>query len=89
MKDIAVTKMSSRGQIVIPTETRKGFHRGDKFIVIRDGDRLILKQAKNLDKNFEEDLEFARRTEEAFKRYEAGEFKEVEGKQFLEILEEW
>ncbi len=89
MKDIAVTKMSSRGQIVIPIETRKGFHRGDKFIVIRDGDRLILKQAKNLDKNFEEDLEFARRTEEAFERYEAGEFKEVEGKQFMEILEEW
>lgn len=89
MKDIAVTKMSSKGQIVIPAETRKGFQRGDKFIVIRDGDRLILRPAKNLDKNFEEDLEFARRTEEAWKRYEAGNFHEVEGDHFLDLLEEW
>ncbi|MDD3493570.1 MAG: AbrB/MazE/SpoVT family DNA-binding domain-containing protein [Candidatus Thermoplasmatota archaeon] len=89
MKDIAVTTMSCRGQIVIPTRTRKGFRRGDKFIVIRDGDRLIMKHVKNLDKNFEEDLEFARRAGEAFKRYMGGEFREAEGEQFLKILEEW
>lgn len=89
MDDIAVTRMSSKGQIVIPVETRKGFHKGDKFIIIRDGDRLILKQVKNLDENFEKDLEFARRTEEAWKRYEAGEFHEVKGEHFLELLEEW
>ena len=39
-------------------------------------------------KNKEEDLEFAKRTEEAFKRYEKGEFKEVSDEKFLEMLEE-
>ena len=89
MVEIDITKMSSKGQIVIPAEIRKHFKKGEKFIVIRDGDRIILKSAKNIDKNFEEDLEFARRTEEAFKRYEKGEFKEVDSKKFLEMLEEW
>lgn len=42
-----------------------------------------------IDKKFEEDLEFARRTEAAFKRYEKGGFKEADGKKFLEMLKEW
>ena len=50
---------------------------------------IILKSIRNIDKKFEEDLEFAKRTEEAFRRYERGEFKEVNDKEFLEMLEEW
>ena len=34
----------------------------------------------------EEDLEFARRTEEAYKRHEKGEFKEMDHKKFLKML---
>ena len=89
MVEIDITKMSSKGQIVIPAEIRRHFNIGEKFIIIRDGDRIILKSTKNIDKNFEEDLEFAKRTEAAFKRYEKGKFKEVDAKKFLEMLEEW
>ena len=89
MVEIDITKMSSKGQIVIPAKIRKHFKEGESFIVIRDGDRIILKSAKNIDKNFEEDIEFARRTEAALKRYEKGEFNEVDGKKFLKMLEEW
>ncbi len=89
MIEIDITKMSSKGQIVIPVEIRKHFHKGEKFIIIRDGNLIILKSIRNIDKNFEEDLEFAKRTEEAFKRYEKGEFKEVSDEKFLEMLEEW
>lgn len=34
----------------------------------------------------EEDLEFARRTEEAYKRYEKGEFKSLPMEKFLKML---
>ena len=89
MVEIEITKMSSKGQIVIPSEMRKDFKIGEKFIVIKDGNRLILRRASDLNRNFLEDLEFARRTEEAFKRYKEGKFKEVSGDKFTEMLETW
>ena len=89
MVEINITKMSSKGQIVIPAEIRKHFSKGEKFIIMKEGNLIILKSTRNMDKNFEEDLEFAKRTEEAFKRYEKGEFTEVSDEKFLEMLEEW
>lgn len=74
---------------MIPAEIRKYFSKGEKFIIMKEGNLIILKSTRNMDKNFEEDLEFAKRTEEAFRKYERGEFKEVDDKKFLEMLEEW
>ena len=87
--DVAITKMSSKGQIVIPAEMRKGMHEGEKLIIIKNNNQLILKSTGDMDKNLKEDLEFAKRTEEAFKRYEKGLFKEAEKDAFLEELEKW
>ncbi|MBI2546120.1 AbrB/MazE/SpoVT family DNA-binding domain-containing protein [Candidatus Woesearchaeota archaeon] len=87
--DIDVTKMSSKGQIVIPKKMRRGYKSGEKFIVIRDKDRLILKRATEAQKTLKEDLEFARRTEEAWKRYEKGEFISLSQEEFLKELEKW
>ncbi|MEK6817594.1 MAG: AbrB/MazE/SpoVT family DNA-binding domain-containing protein [Nanoarchaeota archaeon] len=42
---IDTTRMSSRGQIVIPLEMRKGINEGDKLIVIRKDDEIILKKS--------------------------------------------
>ena len=87
--EIAITKLSSKGQIVIPSEMRKNISIGEKLFIIRNRNQWIIKRVKDIDKNFEDDLKFAKRTEEAFKRYERGEFKEVEGKKFLKILKKW
>ena len=87
--NIEITRMSSKGQIVIPQKMRKGIEEGEKLVIIQNGKQLILKRVKDLDKNFEEDLEFARRTEEAWKRYEKGEFIEVDYDEFLKELEKW
>ena len=87
--EVAITKISSKGQIVIPSNMRKNISIGEKLFIIRNQDQWILKRVKDIDKNFEDDLKFAKRTEEAFKRYERGEFKEVEGKKFLKMLEKW
>ena len=87
--DVAITKMSSKGQIVIPAEMRQEIHEGEKLIIIKNDKQLILKKVKDLEKNLADDLIFAKRTEEAWKRYEKGEFKSMESKDFLKELEKW
>ncbi|MEX2017166.1 MAG: AbrB/MazE/SpoVT family DNA-binding domain-containing protein [Candidatus Pacearchaeota archaeon] len=42
---IGVTKMSSRGQVVIPLDIRKDIKEGEKLIVIRKGDEIVLKKS--------------------------------------------
>ena len=44
--DVAITKMSSKGQVVIPSELREDIHEGEKLIVIKDGNRLIIKKVE-------------------------------------------
>ncbi|TVP60766.1 MAG: AbrB/MazE/SpoVT family DNA-binding domain-containing protein [Gemmatimonadales bacterium] len=45
MKKVATTKMSSRGQVVIPEEVRKrlGLGAGSQFVVLGEGDVVVLK----------------------------------------------
>ena len=66
MAQIDITKMSSKGQIVIPQELRKGINEGDKLLVIRSKDQIILKKADKFDKALQEDLEFARKSNSWF-----------------------
>lgn len=44
----ATTKLSSRGQVVIPEEirTRLGLEAGVRFVVVGDGDVIVLKALK-------------------------------------------
>lgn len=87
--DISITKMSSKGQIVIPIEMREGIKEGDKLVLIKNKNQIIMKKASEMDKSLAEDLEFARRTEEAYKRYEKGEFKEMDFDDFMKEAEKW
>lgn len=89
MTQIDITRMSSKGQIVIPAELREGIKEGEKLVVIRNENQIILKKANAFGKNLEEDLEFARRTEAAWKRYEKGEFKTMEFDDFIKELKKW
>ena len=81
--------MSSKGQVVIPQEMRGDFNEGDKILIIQDENKLIMKKAKDLDENIKEDLEFAKKTEEAWKRYEKGKFISMDSDDFLKELEKW
>lgn len=42
---IDTTKMSSRGQVVIPLDMREGIKEGDKLIIIRKDNEIILKRS--------------------------------------------
>ena len=44
MSQIDITKMSSKGQVVIPQDLRKGISDGDKLVVIRNKDQIILRK---------------------------------------------
>lgn len=89
MIEINTTKISSKGQIVIPSNMRNDFKEGDTLLIIRENNTLLLKKANDLDEQFKEDLEFAKRTEEAYRRHERGEFKTLSGEKFLEELDKW
>lgn len=45
MSTVATTRMSSKGQVVIPESVREqlGLRAGDEFVVVGDGDVVILK----------------------------------------------
>jgi AbrB family looped-hinge helix DNA binding protein len=89
MAQIGITKMSSKGQVVIPLEMRGNIGEGDKLIVLTNQGQIILKKADDFDKNIEEDLEFAKRTEDAWKSYDRGEFNSMDSEKFLEEMEKW
>ncbi len=87
--DIAITRMSSKGQVVIPTEMRKGINEGDKLLLIQTDDQLIMKKANKLDQALKEDMEFAKKTEQALERIEAGKGSKMSFDDFLEEMKKW
>jgi AbrB family looped-hinge helix DNA binding protein len=64
MSNLATTKMSSKGQVVIPEDIRKrlGFKAGSQFIVMGEKDVVILKAISPLSmEEFDELIAKARR----------------------------
>jgi AbrB family looped-hinge helix DNA binding protein len=89
MVEIALTKISSKGQIVIPAHLRKSFAQGEELLIIKKKDQIILQRLTNIDKKFKEDLAFALKTEKMLKKYDRGQFKQKSAKEFLKELEKW
>jgi len=89
MVEIDITKLSSKGQVVIPKKMREKFKVGEKLLIIQNKDSIILKKASAMDEQLKEDLEFARRTEEAYKRHERGEGITMDADEFLKEMEKW
>jgi len=57
--------MSSKGQIVIPSSMRKDLSQGEELLIIRDGERFILKPLHALEPSFKEDFLFAEKTKKS------------------------
>ena len=85
--EVAITKISSKGQIVIPSSMRKDISVGEELLIIKDQDRLIMKKITEVTKKLKEDLDFARNVEKAWKHYEKGKFKSLSADKFLKELE--
>jgi len=87
--DVAITRMSSKGQIVIPASMRADIPEGEKLLIIRDGGRYILKPLAGLEPALKEDLLFAEKTEQAFEEYRKGTFTKKTAREFSDELASW
>jgi AbrB family looped-hinge helix DNA binding protein len=86
MVSFDITRMSSKGQVVIPLKMRDDLKEGEELVVIKSQDQIIIKKMEKFSKNLKEDLEFAKRTEEAWKRFEEGKFVSKSSEHFLAEL---
>ena len=75
--------------MVIPFNFRKNIKEEDTLIVIKSKDRIILKPSNAIDKQFAEDLEFAKRTEKAWKEIESGKGIKMSNEEFLKEMDNW
>ncbi len=89
MVEVNITRMSSKGQIVIPVSMRKDLKEGDNLILIKDDKRIIIKKASVLVEQMKEDFEFAKQIEKAYKKIEAGEGIRMEFDDFIKELKKW
>ena len=84
--EYAIAKMSTKGQLVIPSNLRENMHAGEEFLVIKDNNRIIIKSMNDVAQNLKEDLFFARRVEKAWQEYDKKKFVKKSKKEFLEAL---
>ena len=84
--EFAIAKISTKGQIVIPNPLRRNIQTGDEFLIVKDDNRMILKNIKDMAKDLKEDLVFADRVEKAWQDYDKGKFITKSKDDFLKEL---
>ena len=87
--DVAITRMSSKGQVVIPASMRTDLPEGEKILIIREGERIILKPLTDIEPALRDDILFAEKTETAFMEYSKGDFTKKNAGNFIEDMESW
>ena len=87
--DFAIAKMSTKGQIVIPSSLRKDFQSGEEFLMVKAEGKIVIKKISDLAKDFREDLKFADSVDKAWEEYETGKFNSMSKSDFLEELDKW
>ena len=87
--DIAITTMSSKGQVVIPASMRADLPEGEKMLIIREGERIILKPLSDMEPALREDILFAAQTEKAFEEYSKGTFTKKKAGEFISEMDSW
>lgn len=81
-----VTKLSTKGQIVIPREVRDNFKEGTTFSVIRKNDLIIFKKMKDYSSDELKEIE---ELDLIWKEIESGKATKKTKKQFLRELDSW
>lgn len=84
--EFAIAKVSTKGQIVIPNSLRGNINTGDEFLIVKDNEKFILKNMKNLASELKDDLVFAEKVENAWKEYDKGKFIKKSKNDFLKEL---
>ncbi|MFA4826187.1 MAG: AbrB/MazE/SpoVT family DNA-binding domain-containing protein [Methanoregula sp.] len=87
--EASIIRMSSKGQIVIPASMRKGLKEGEELLIVRDGERYLIKPLGGFEAALKEDIEFAEKTEQSLAEYRKGLFKVKEKQEFINELASW
>jgi AbrB family looped-hinge helix DNA binding protein len=87
--EVAITRMSSKGQVVIPASMRSNIPEGEKILLIKEGERIILKPLSEIEPAVREDIIFAEKTEQALEEYSKGKFTKKRGVDFIEEMKSW
>ena len=93
--EIDTTTLGERGQIVIPQDIRQDLQlrKGEKFIIIRTGGKVILEPMKNLKANvleeLTEDLIDLKIAERFWEEVKTGKVKKQSKVAFLKDFEKW
>ena len=84
-----LTKISSKGQVVIPLEVRKkmNVNEGEIFLVSAQDNLIVLKKVSNAIE--EEDLRTLKEIEEAWKEIGEGKFRKMKSDDFLKEISKW
>lgn len=86
---IELTKISSKGQVVIPQDIREkmNLEEGETLSVSMQNNLIVLKKMEN---NLEkEDLETLAEIKEAWKEIAEGKFRKMKSEDFLKEIETW
>ena len=81
-----ITKLSTRGQIVIPEEIRKGMVEGTSFVVARVEDMILLKQLQGFSVS---ELDEMKELNKIWKDIDSGAGISSSKKDFLREMENW
>ena len=87
--EFEITRLSSKGQVVIPAGMRKGFKEGEKLLLIRNENKIVLSKASELDNKLKEDLIVAKRVEAAWKEIGQGKGIRMSIDDFLKEMKSW
>ena len=84
-----ITKMSSKGQIVLPREIREELHleEGTILVAVKKEGLVILKKIDN--PILKEDLETIKLVEEAWEDIDKGRYKKMKSEDFLNEIKKW
>ena len=81
-----ITKLSTKGQIVIPESMRKDIEVGSAFRVMKKGDLIILKGIGGFSK---EEIEEMKELEKIWKEIDSGKCKSYTTEEFFKEMREW
>jgi len=81
-----ITKLSTKGQIVIPESLREGLIIGTPFTVSKKGDLIILKKVEGLTK---EEMKEMKELNEIWKEIDSGKCESYTTEEFFKKMREW
>ena len=81
-----ITKLSTKGQIVIPEEIRKDIELGTAFVVSKQNDLIILKRVEGLTK---QEMEEMKELDKIWKDVDSGKCESYTEKEFFKKMKEW